>query len=369
MTAVARISVDMPAARRAVAVVFLMNGVVAGSWAPHVPLVKARLELSEAVLGGALLAMGAGALAAMVFASVLIERFGGARVVQVSGVALALWLPAVVLIPSLPLLVAALAVFGAIMGTMDVSMNAGAVAVERAFPRPVMSSFHGMWSVGGLAGAALGGIVLESFPAGVHLAGATLVALALAAWSLPRLLAGPAEAVGEGNVRFAVPGGATLVLGGLAFLSMMSEGAMLDWSAVYLAEVRGADTAIAAAAFAAFSGTMALGRFLGDRVRARFSAVRLAVASGAIAAAGFAVAGLGIANLVPLFFSAAGRVPGASPSRNLAAVATTGYTGFLVGPVLIGGLSEIVGLGWALLVLPAACLLVMAAAPATRHAD
>lgn len=370
--------------RRAVTAVFFVNGIIIGSWAPYVPLVKSGLDLGDAALGTALLAMGAGALAAMIFASILIDRYGSAAVVRVSCLLLCPWIALPVFAPGFALLFAALAAFGALIGTMDVAMNAQAVAVERTCSRPIMSSFHGMWSLGGLAGSALGGLALQTIPVWVHLALVSAAALAIAAWGLRGLVTGDRGGIPK-KMALSLPGRATWALGLLAFLAMTSEGIVLDWSAVYLTQSLNADTALAAAGFAAFSGTMASARFLGDTIRARTSAVTLARLSAAVTAAGFglsvlaptpfvaivgfAIAGFGMANIVPLFFSAAGRVEGKSPSANLAAVATSGYSGFLIGPVLIGFLSSETSLGTALLVLPVAALIILAGATVVHPAD
>ena len=371
-------------ARWAIAFVFLINGAVIGSWAPHIPLVKERLGLSPAVLGLALLGMALGALIAMPLTGAMVARFGSAAVTRT---ALLLSFPAFllpVLAPSLPLLVLALILFGAANGVTDVAMNAHGVAVEVRYGRPVMSSYHGMFSLGGLIGAGLGSLALGLLPAGGH-AVAVLVACGGTALAvLPGLLPGSAD-LGSGDPAFAMPRRTTIVLGLLCLLALMGEGAILDWSGIYLREDLAQPAAMAGRGYAAFSATMATGRVTGDALRARLGSVTLVRASAALAAGGlalavalpysgtallgFALAGLGIANFVPVLFGAAGRLPGEPPATAIAAVATLGYTGFLAGPPFVGLVAEATSLATALGLVALACAVPGLAARATRHAD
>ncbi len=349
-------------ARLATSAVFAINGLAFGSWAPHVPLVKERLGLSSDLLGLALLAIAVGAMAAMPVAGFLIPRYGSAAVTRVSTAILCACLPPVVLAPNLGLLIVALAVFGGVAAAMDVAMNAQAVAVEQALGRPVMSSFHGAWSLGGMSGSAVGGFLIAALSPYGHALAVALVLAAAAAIALPGLLGGSIDKA-AGPI-LARPSAATLGLGALCFLALLGEGAMLDWSAVYLRTELDAGTTFAAFGYAAFSAAMAVGRFLGDALRARFGAVGLTACSAGLAAAGlglaltlgeketallgFACAGLGVSNLVPILFGAAGRTPGQTPGVAIAAVATMGYAGFMVGPPLIGFVAEATRLAWGL---------------------
>lgn len=371
-------------ARLAIGLVFLVNGAVFGSWAPQIPFVQERLAIGPAVLGAALLAMAVGALAAMLLAGGAIARFGSAPVTRATGLALCLALPLVVLAPDLPLLVAALAFMGAANGMMDVAMNAHGVAVETRLQQPIMSSLHGMFSLGGLIGAGLGALALGIVPPWAHAvaAGTLLALLALAA--MRRLLPGRID-VGDAGPHFVLPSRAALGFGALAFLAMMSEGAALDWSAAWLRGELGAGPTLAGLAFAAFSAAMAIGRFSGDRLRRRMGAEALVRGSALLAAAGlafavllatplaailgFACAGLGLSNAVPVMFGAAARLPGLPPGAGIAATASVGYLGFLVGPPLIGLAAQVTSLGAALWLLVLACGLVAAFASLVRIAD
>jgi fucose permease len=359
----------MLATRLAVSTLFFVNGAVLASWLPHIPAVKARLTSGDGQLGLVLLAMAAGAVVALPLAGWLIGRAGSRLISSLSAAGLCLTMPLPVLSPSLPALVAALVVLGALNALLDVSMNAQAAAVEARVGRAIMSSFHALFSLGGVVGALLAGAVLA---AGVgetaHVLASAAVALAAVVVAMPRLLPSPSE---RGGAALARPRRALLGLGILALLGLVAEGAMADWSAVYLHDALGASSAVAAVGFAAFSLAMAAGRFAGDALVQGLGPRRVLRVSGAVAAGGLAVAllighpvagivgcalvGVGIANIVPVIFSAAARVPGLAPGHGLAAVATTGYLGFLAGPPVIGAVAEVAGLSVGLGLVSLAC--------------
>ncbi|MEX0406134.1 MFS transporter [Aquibium sp. LZ166] len=345
--------------RRAVAAMFLVNGFLIGSWAPQIPVTLARLEITEFTLGLLILTFGIGALVAMPTCGYLIGRFGSRWTVRIFGVISCFGLLAVALSPGIVTAGITLFLFGGFIGGMDVAMNANAVEVEKQLRRAIMSSSHGFWSVGGFIGGGAGGALIEAqgylFHAGVVTAAALLVTLA----GLRFLVTEPRPEAHEVR-RFALPRNPAVYLVGLiALFSMIPEGAVLDWAALYLRQERGADLATAGFGFAAFSGAMALMRFVGDRVRNRFGAVTTLRVSSLIAAAGmfvagfapepwlaiaaFAFAGLGIANMVPIAFSAAGNQPGTSSGASLSTVTLMGYSGILVAPSAIGYVGEHVG--------------------------
>jgi hypothetical protein len=364
-------------ARWAVAFIFLANGIVIGTWAAHIPLVAARLAIGHATLGVALLAMALGALVAMPLGGAVIARIGSAAVTRASALALfaAFLLP--LLAPHPLLLIAALLVFGAANGLLDVAMNAHGVLVEQRLGRPVMSSFHGMWSLGGLIGAGAAAVLLPVMPAFAEGLLVTAVTAAMGIAALLQLLPSATDVHGsEGG--FAWPTRATIALGSLCFLAMSTEGAVLDWSALHLEESLALGPGIAATGFAAFSASMAAGRFAGDWIRghigavalvrwsALLGAVGLALAlvapTAVLAIAGFAAVGFGMSNLVPIFFGAAGRIPGQASGTGIAAVATMGYTGFLAGPPVIGFVADVTSLAVALGLIVLACLAIAIAA-------
>jgi fucose permease len=347
--------------RWAVAAVFFMNGFLTGSWAPQIPVFLTRLDISEFTLGLLILLFGAGAVLAMTWCGYLISRYGARTVVRCFGAAGTLGLMAVALAPNVPLASIAMFLFGGAIGGMDVAMNANAVVVEKKLSRAIMSSLHGFWSLGGFAGGGLGGIAIQNFGHLPHAAAVTLVAAAIAAWALPKLYPDEKRAA-EHKPKIGLPRHLTVYLVGImALLSMIPEGAVLDWAALYLRQELGADLATAGFAFAGFSGTMAAVRFLGDGVRNRFGAVTTLRASALIAAAGmltaglapspwlaiaaFAICGLGIANMVPIAFSAAGNQKGLSSGAGMSVVSTMGYSGILLAPSAIGFVGEQTGFG------------------------
>ena len=375
MPAAARIASKAPSVRgrRAVSACFLLNGAVIASFVPHIPGIKARLTLSDGQLGWLLLAMGAGAVIALPVAGWLVARVGSRAITTGSATALSLALVLPVLCPGVASTAAALALLGASNATLDVAMNAQGVLVENAWRRPIMSSFHALYSVGGLVGA--GGAALAmagGLSAPSHV---TVVAvLSLIAVAMARSSLFPSEPRAAHDPVFVWPPAALLGLGGLSFCALLAEGAMGDWSAVYLRDAVGTTPAFAALGFATFSLAMALGRFTGDGLARRLGSSRLLQLSGALAAVGLAAAllrgtavvsligfglvGLGVANLIPILFSAAGRAPGIAPGTGIAAVATTGYVGYLAGPPLIGVAAEGAGLPAALGIVCAACAVV-----------
>ncbi len=354
----------MPNHRRAVATLFFLNGAVLASWVPHIPAVQMRLALGESALGVALLGMAAGALLAIPLAGWAIPRFGSRPVVRISGLLFCASLLVPLLATDLPRLIAALMLFGAANGAMDVSMNAQAVLVERHLQRPVMSWFHGMWSVGGLTGAGIAALALHAGLSPIaHATGAALIA-GIGCAAAMRTLLPPSEDVRPEGPRLVRPGGALFALGTLAALALLSEGAMGDWSAVYLRRWLLTSASVAALGFAAFQTTMAAGRFAGDRLAHRFGDARLLSVSGALAAAALAIAllvghplaallgcaavGLGLSNVIPVLFRTAAVVPGIAAAQGIAAVGSAGYAGFLGGPPLIGFVAEWIGLPAAL---------------------
>lgn len=374
--------------RRAVATCFFVNGFLVGSWAPQIPLVAARFALGETALGLLILVFGAGALLAMPLCGYLIGRYGSRAVLRVSALFCAVALAGVAAAGQLWQVVVALAVFGGVLGAMDVSMNANAVVVERRLKRAVMSSSHGFWSLGGFVGAGFGGFVIERTGHGVHAGVVTLIALVLVAAALPFLLVErqPRSAAGAENRRGRLPRDPLVYLTGIvALFCMLPEGAVLDWAALYLRQEMGAGIAVASLAYTAFSGAMALMRFAGDGLRNRLGAVRMLRLSGAVAACGmlaagltqspavataaFAVAGLGIANMVPIVFSAAGNQPGISPGAGMSVATTIGYAGILAAPSLVGFAAERTGFAPIFVAFSLLLLAVLSMAGMMHHAD
>ncbi|GAA0413031.1 MFS transporter [Massilia aurea] len=342
---------SIDAARWAISTVFLLNGAGIGLWAAHVPTVQARMGIDTGMLSMVLLTVAGGALLAMPLMGGLTGRWGTRRMVLLSGFAFAAMTPLIMGAPSLPLLFIAAFLFGVSNGALDVAMNANASEVETARGLPTMSSFHGFFSLGGLFGAGIGGLLVGQGLG--HGQGALMVGVVTAvvlALSAPRVM-GFAATHGAGS-HFSLPRGAALGLGLLALLCFAVEGALVDWSALLMQERTGATPASAALGFSAFSIAMAACRFAGDRLIVRFGALRIMVVGGlamfaglalavasthfVLSAVGFALVGLGAANVVPLLFGAAARIPGMSAGNGVAAVATLGYGGLLLAPPVLG---------------------------------
>jgi MFS family permease len=358
-----------------VAAIFFLNGAVLATWVSRIPEVKVAHALSDAGLGCVLLAMAAGAIVAMPIAGALVDVVGSRFMTTAAASALVAALPLPLVSPNLPLLAIALVALGAANGALDVSMNAQAIAVERLGTRPIMSSFHALFSLGGFVGAGIAAAVMAVGIGRIaHVVLITALGLATVIAAGRRLVGVQPQKRRTTTSRFAWPSASVLMLGGLTFLGLMAEGAMADWSAVYLHDSLATTGGVAATGFAAFSLTMAFGRMIGDRLVGRYGSASVLRASSALAAlglaaglasrspsvaiAGFGAVGFGIANIVPVLFRTAANLPGTHAGASLAAVATTGYFGFLAGPTLIGFTAELTSLPIGLALVSVACLII-----------
>jgi MFS family permease len=366
---VAAIVSDPPAihlkrARLSVSVIFLVHGLIVATWVSRIPAVQSSLGLSKSVLGSVLLAVAAGSMISMPITGWLAGRYGSKRMTLAGS----LLFCATLVLPGFAnnawTLAAALACFGAGAGAMDVSMNVQAVEVETAYDRPVMASFHALFSVGGMLGSAAGGaIAAAGIPPVVHFTVAALILVGMTIAAYPGMIAGARHEEHLHLPTFRISPH-VLSLSALAFCIFLNEGAMADWSTVYLRSSLGTTEGVAAYGYAVFSGAMAIGRIVGDRLTmslGRVEVVRYGASLGAcgLGAAlivatvpgtliGFAAAGLGFAAIIPLVFGAAGRVEGQSAGSGLATVTTIGYLGFLAGPPVIGFLADLLTLRVAL---------------------
>ncbi|WP_437679135.1 MFS transporter [Sorangium sp. So ce131] len=378
---------NLRAARLGVAAAFFSYGAAFASWIVRIPSIREHIGLSPAALGGALFGASLGALVAMPVAGWLAGRVGSRPLIRVAPLALgaALVLPA--LASSLLTLTLALVAMGLAGGTLNLAVNAQGAAVERAYGRPIFASFHGIYSLGGLAGAALGGAFIQwGVPTLVHLAAVGVGISALAWWATRHTLSvtkPPAAApTTDAGSR---PGLLALApLGAIAFCVLVGEGAIADWSAVYLRDVVGASPAAAAAGYAAFSIAMTGGRFVSDRIGAALGPRRLVYLGGLASALGlglalvvpgfwtviigFAGVGAGSSVVFPIALRAASGDGGPGSEAAIAAVSTAGFLGFLVGPPLIGLTASYVSLRGALVwvVLASAVVAVLSAAVQRR---
>ena len=365
-----------PAAGRAeqhsTRLLFLLAGFSAAAWASLVPVAKAATGVNEGQLGLVLLCLGIGSLLAMPVSGVVSTRHGCRKVLMVCGVALCACLPLLASVQNVFTLAAALFFFGAMIGTFDCVMNIQAVIVERDSKRPLMSGFHGFYSLGGLLGAATTSTIMDL---GVS-PFATVSAIALAGVLLLMLIrrhvlpyGNPAE-----GPPFALPRGEVLFLGMLCMTVFLVGGSMMDWSAVMLTENHGMPVAQAGYGFAAFSLTMTFGRLTGDRIVARVGRRSVVTVGGLLAMGGillatlvplwqaallgYAMVGLGCSNIVPVLFTAVGRQTSMPQSVAVPAMSTLGYAGVLAGPAAIGFIAHHSSLPMAFLLVAALMLFV-----------
>ena len=364
--------------RIAVASTFAIHGFVSGSWAPRIPALKDDLALDNGELGVAFAGLAVGLFLGTRIAGPSVDRVGPRLPVRVGLPLMCLALAGPGLATDLVGLTLAFAWLGLVSGFVDVAMNAAAVALERAYRRPIMSGLHAFWSIGLLAGSSAGAAAAAlGVGVTVHLAVVAVVLAPLAAL-VTRGLAGAAERprIDEGGVgrrrRLSVP---VLLLGLVAFSAFAGEGSAADWSAVYLDEEVGARAGLAGAAFVAFSVGMIASRLVGDAVSRRFGPVVTLRFGGSLAAAGLALAllaphpltviggyllfGAGLAPVVPIAFSAAGNLDRGRAGTQLGLVVTIAYVGSVVGPLAIGVAAEAAGLRVAL-VLPVVLALLVA---------
>jgi len=357
---------DLRRARWATRLLFMALGTLAGTWGAHIPSLKARYAINEATLSMVLLAAAIGAVLSLFVAGRVVGRFGARKVAAVSALVMSLMLGVVLEYPGVATLLPTMLLFGASMSLFDVAINTEGSELESLSGRAIMSNLHGMFSVGGMTGAAIAAYLLGAGVAprlqlfGVC-AGVAVVAV-IASRGMLETHAAPADE-GEKS-HFAWPRGLLLIIGLLIFAGMTAEGVMYDWCVLYLKQDVGMPQAQAALGYATFSAAMALARFGGDFLRSRYSerallrfgatlaAVAMAVvllsANPWVALVGFALAGAGLAPVAPILFNAATRVPGVSRAAAIASVTSIGYSGFMIGPPVIGSIATAASLTWAL---------------------
>lgn len=367
-------------ARVATSVMFFVNGMVLAIWATNIPGMKQALALTDSELGFALSAFAAGTMLTMYSAGVLVTRLGSRKTLLMGGLLVALSLPLCAMAESAVALAATIFLLGVTNSILDVSMNTHGAVIEAQKGRPLMSSFHAVFSIGGLAGAStvatllsdkLGVIQCLSI-AGALMAVATLVVARSLGNLQPEVTVGQRVAVQKS---FAWPNRLLLCIAGLTFLALFIERTVIDWSSLYLTDVSHSSTNIAAFAFGAFSLAMAIGRLSGDFMIRRFGINWVLTASGAVGAlglvlamlipqpgtsiVGFILVGIGLSNMTPLLYSQASRAYPGAPGLGLAMNGTLGYAGFLLAPPVIGFMSDSVGLKMAMVVPVIAFMMLM----------
>jgi MFS family permease len=361
-------------ARTFTTLTFFANGFGMGAWSVAIAGVKSALHASDGQMGFALLAFGLGAILAMPLAGFAASRIGVGNMCAFCGAAFAICLAGPVFAPGILSLALLLLFLGMSNGSLDVVMNARASTVESAWRSPLMSSFHAAWSFGGLLGAGCAGLIAG----GRWGTGATLSipAAIVALLMIPACINGfqSNDPRSEASVAFAIPGKSVVALGAIAFLGLLTEGGVSEWTSIYLREVLVGSRGSYAIGYGAFALSMAICRLWGDRL-VRLFGPRAIVTGGAFmavlgfsivlirptlatACVAFVMVGLGLGNIVPVIFSAAGK-QSVGASQGVAMTATAGYAGFLIGPPIIGTIAQLTSLRIALVALPAAAMLIV----------
>lgn len=352
-------------ASRAVALLFLCNGFFFGSWAIRIPEVKEVFALSEQNLGLVLLAIAIGSLCIMPFMGNLSKRFGAGKVSLILCFLFAFMLPLPLLVSEISFLVLILFFVGISMAGMDIAMNICAAVIEEKEDARIMSAFHGCWSTGMMLGSGIGSLGKgEGIPYFEYMIIVVAVFTTLIFLQRKHLLNLVEEAKTEEEAVFALPGKSLFVLAIVALFSFLAEGAIADWSTLYMEKSLMSDIYLVGWALAAFEFSMAIGRFFGDELTEKIGPLWILIGGNLLVAAsiggllmlsntwiailGFGIAGIGFSVIVPVIFSEAAKTPGMSTGGNMTAIGSVGYFGFLIGPPLIGFVAEALSLPQAL---------------------
>ncbi len=342
--------------RLAVNLFFFINGFVHANLATRFPRIQELFQIDNGVLGLVLLSSSLGAVFAMPFTGWLIIRNGSRRIGIVSVFSYCIFVPLVPLMSGVLGLVLIFFIMGVTAGMLDVSMNSQAVMVEQQMRKPIMTSFHALFSIGMVAGASCGSLFIKlQSPLIIHLSIITALSIAGALWARYHLIHDKPQEKPDGPA-FRLPNAAMVSIGIIAFCCMLGEGAMADWSTNYMENITHADKALAPIGLSAFALAMTIGRFFGDSARAKFGDRKLMIACGLVATfglsiamlfispyvviVGFFIVGLGLSAIVPIAYSIAGNTKDLPPGVGLAMVTTVGYSGFLFGPPIIGFLAD-----------------------------
>ncbi len=337
---------------------FFAGGFIVSTWAPMIPFVKERLAVGSNILGLLLLSIGLAAFLFMPLAGILTRHFGCRLVITVATLVMAAAVLSIPVLPSLWTYFVVLFIFGAAMGSLDVTMNLNAVVVERISARRILSGVHGFWSIGCFVGSGLFTILAKaglSVLAVVSVHMALLLALCFCFYG--KLI--PFRGDGEPKA-LTWPRGLIAVLCALTFISFLAEGAVMDWSGVLLAETKQLDLAAAGIGFSIYSAAMLICRLIGDRVVSAFGEKRILLAGSLIGAVGFIavdvmptlmtslpfffVIGIGLANIVPVFYTLAARQNAIPIDAAVSVMTTVGYSGVIMGPSALGFLAEHAGI-------------------------
>ncbi|MCH7412720.1 MFS transporter [Belliella sp. R4-6] len=346
--------------RAALGSLFFLAGLCFASWASRIPDVQSKFDLSESQLGTLLLGLPIGSLAALPLAGWAVHRFGSRIVIILGALGYMIFLPLIGFSSTLWILVPVVIVFGMIGNMMNISLNTQALAVEDMYGRSILGSFHGLWSLAGFSGAGIGAVMiyLDVLPR-FHYLVISVIALLILMISYSFLVKEEKDQ-DRGGFVMKKPDALLLRIGGIAFLGMLSEGCMFDWSGVYFKKVVEIEAGLVALGYVSFMGAMASGRFLADRLTNKFGKLYILRLSGVLifvgllisvilptpvyATVGFLLVGFGVAAIIPVSYSVAGRSKLYSPGIALAIVSTISFFGFLTGPPLIGFIADLLSL-------------------------
>ncbi|WP_291782452.1 MFS transporter [Cecembia sp.] len=346
--------------RIALGSIFFIAGLCFASWASRIPDIQSKFSFSEAQLGTLLLGLPIGSLAALPLAGWAVYRFGSKRVIIASSIGYILFLPLIGFSYSILMLIPVVVVFGMIGNLMNISLNTQALAIEDSYGRSILASFHGLWSLAGFTGAGIGAamIYFDILPKFHYVFISAIVLMTL--FVSHAFLIDEQRAGGGGGLVLKKPDGLLLRIGAIAFLGMLSEGCMFDWSGVYFKKVVEIEPGLVALGYVSFMGAMASARFVTDRIINKIGRLKMLRISGLLifiglslsvvlplpisATLGFLLVGFGVAAIIPISYSTAGRSKQYSPGVALAMVSTISFFGFLIGPPLIGYVAEIFNL-------------------------
>ena len=347
--------------RIALGVMFFFMGICFASWAARIPDIQAKFQLSEGELGTLLLCLPIGSLLGLPIAGWSVHHYGSRIVILICSFAYALTLPLIGLAPSVWVIVPVLASFGLLGNIMNISLNTQALGLEDQLGKSILASFHGLWSMAGFTGAGLGaGMIFLQFSPAAHYGVVALLSVVIILFSQKYVIKDKREDAEAGGLVLKKPDQLLLRVGVIAFLGMMAEGCMFDWSGVYFKKIVEAEPALVSVGYVCFMGAMAAGRFVTDKATNRYGKLPVLQVSGVLiftglvlavvfpnlytAAFGFLLVGFGVASIVPVAYGIAGRSKLYSPSVALALVSTLSFFGFLIGPPVIGFIAELLSL-------------------------
>lgn len=347
----------MHPSRIAVKLIFFINGFIHANMASRFPRIQEIFSINDGTLGFVLLSSSVGALLAMPFTGWLIIRNGSRRITIFSVFLYCIFVPLIPVAPNLAALVVLFFIMGLTAGMLDVSMNSQAVMVEQNHGKPIMTSFHAIFSIGMVAGASCGSLFIKlETTLFVHLSIIVTLSVMSAAWARYHLIHDKPKEKEVDGPAFRLPNAAMVSIGVIAFCCMLGEGAMADWSTNYMKNIAISGDSLAPIGLSAFALAMTLGRFFGDSARLKFGDRKLMVICGLISIAGIAlmlsfnnpysvifglfIIGIGLSSIVPIAYSIAGNTKDLPPGVGLAMVTTVGYSGFLFGPPIIGLLAN-----------------------------